>query len=121
MVRMPNGNWSSLVGGTAADPAAAGLTRYGKIQVQERGREVQRLDKVLRNAGIKLSTVAADVLGVSRRAMLDSWSLAHTTPRCWPRWPRGRLRTNSWRCGKALTAVPRRALRLVAQILVSQH
>ena len=46
------------------------LTRYRKALIQERPREVQRRDKVLQDAGIKLSAVAPDVLGVSGRAML---------------------------------------------------
>src|SRR3989449_8901375 len=46
------------------------LTRYRKAQIEERTREAQRLDKVLQDAGIKLSSVASDVLGVSARAML---------------------------------------------------
>jgi transposase len=46
------------------------LTRYRKALVQERTREVQRLDKVLQDAGIKLSSVASEVLGASGRAML---------------------------------------------------
>jgi transposase len=46
------------------------LTRYRKAQIQERTREAQRLDKILQDAGIKLSSVASDVLGRSGRAML---------------------------------------------------
>ena len=38
----------------------------------ERTREAQRLAKVLEDAGIKLGTVASDVLGASGRAMLDA-------------------------------------------------
>jgi transposase len=34
------------------------LTRYRKAQIEERGREAQRLDKVLQHAGLKLSSVA---------------------------------------------------------------
>jgi transposase len=48
------------------------LTRYRKAQIQERTREAQRLDKVLQDAGIKLSSVASDPLGVSGRAMLTA-------------------------------------------------
>jgi transposase len=48
------------------------LTRYRKALIQERTREAQRLQKVLEDAGIKLGTVASDVLGVSGRAMLDA-------------------------------------------------
>jgi transposase len=39
------------------------LTRYRKRQIQERAEEVQRLEKVLQEAGIKLSSVATRVLG----------------------------------------------------------
>jgi len=48
------------------------LTRYRKAQIEERTREAQRLDKILQDAGIKLSSVASDVLGVSGRAMLHA-------------------------------------------------
>jgi transposase len=48
------------------------LVRYRKAKIQERTREVQRLEKVLQDAGIKLSSVASQVLGVSGRAMLDA-------------------------------------------------
>jgi transposase len=48
------------------------LTRYRTAQIEERTREGQRLDKVLQDAGVKLSSVASDVLGVSGRAMLEA-------------------------------------------------
>src|SRR5215469_10181474 len=43
------------------------LTRYRKAQIEERTREAQRLDKILQDAGIKLSSVATRLLGVSGR------------------------------------------------------
>jgi transposase len=46
------------------------LTRYRKAQIEERSREAQRLDKILQDAGVKLSSVASDILGKSGRAML---------------------------------------------------
>jgi transposase len=46
------------------------LTRYRKSQIEERTREAQRLDKILQDAGVKLSSVASDILGKSGRAML---------------------------------------------------
>ena len=46
------------------------LTRYRRAQVEERGREAQRLDKVLQDAGVKLSSVASDLQGKSARDML---------------------------------------------------
>jgi transposase len=48
------------------------LTRYRRAVIEERGREVQRLHKILEDAGIKLSSVASQVLSVSSRAMLDA-------------------------------------------------
>jgi transposase len=48
------------------------LTRYRKAEIEERTREVQRLEKVLQDAGIKLSSVASKVLGVSGRATIDA-------------------------------------------------
>jgi transposase len=46
------------------------LTRYRSMLATERTREAQRLEKELEDAGIKLSSVASDILGVSGRAML---------------------------------------------------
>jgi transposase len=46
------------------------LTRYRTTLATERTREAQRLEKELEDAGIKLSTVATDILGRSGRAML---------------------------------------------------
>jgi len=48
------------------------LVRYRKAKIQERAREVQRVEKTLQDAGIKLSSVASEVLGVSARRMLDA-------------------------------------------------
>jgi transposase len=48
------------------------LTRYRKVLIQERASEANRLHKVLEDAGIKLSNVASDILGVSGRAMLEA-------------------------------------------------
>jgi len=48
------------------------LTRYRACLAAERTREAQRLEKELEDAGIKLSSVATDILGVSGRAMLTA-------------------------------------------------
>jgi transposase len=61
----------SLVPGPEAR-ALRELTRYRKTQVATRAQEVQRLDKVLQDAGIKISSVAAAVLGKSTRAMVEA-------------------------------------------------
>ena len=48
------------------------LTRYRKTQIVMRAQEIQRLDKVLQDAGIKISSVASNVLGKSTRAMIEA-------------------------------------------------
>jgi len=48
------------------------LTRYRKVLIQERAAEVNRIQKVLEGANIKLASVITNVLGVSGRAMLDA-------------------------------------------------
>ena len=47
------------------------LTRYRTKIVGERVRETQRIQKLLEDAGIKLDSVASDVLGKSCREMLE--------------------------------------------------
>lgn len=48
------------------------LVRYRRSMVEERTREVNRLQKVLEGGNIKLSSVASNVLGVSGRSMLEA-------------------------------------------------
>lgn len=47
------------------------LTRTRSAITRERSREIQRLEKLLEDAGIKLSSVATDIVGVSGRAMIE--------------------------------------------------
>lgn len=48
------------------------LTRTRTTITRERAREIQRLEKLLEDAGIKLAAVASDISGVSGRAMLEA-------------------------------------------------
>jgi transposase len=48
------------------------LTRTRTTVVRERTREFQRLEKLLEDAGIKLSSVGSTLTGVSGRSMLDA-------------------------------------------------
>ena len=68
------------------------LTRYRKVLIQERTREANRLHKVLEDAGIKLATVATDILGVSGRAMLQALLGGTTDPSVLADLARGTLR-----------------------------
>ena len=48
------------------------LTRARTVITRERTKEIQRLEKLLEDSGIKLSAVASDIVGVSGRAMLEA-------------------------------------------------
>lgn len=68
------------------------LTRYRKSLSDERVREVNRLQKLLESANIKLSCVATDVMGVSGRAMLEALLGGKTDPEALADLARGKLR-----------------------------
>lgn len=68
------------------------LTRYRKTLIQERAQEVNRLQKVLEGANIKLAAVATDVLGKSGRAMLDAIVSGSHDAEALAELARGRLR-----------------------------
>jgi transposase len=68
------------------------LVRYRKAQIEERTREVQRLEKTLQDAGIKLSSVASKVLGVSGRLMLDALISGTHDPEVLAELAKGKLR-----------------------------
>jgi transposase len=68
------------------------LTRYRKTLVQERAQEVNRLQKVLEGANIKLAAVATDVLGKSGRQMLEALVGGEQDAQALSDLARGRLR-----------------------------
>jgi transposase len=68
------------------------LTRYRVQQTRERSREVNRLQKVLEDAGVKLASVATDVMGVSGRAMVEALVAGTTDPHVLAELARGQLR-----------------------------
>src|SRR3712207_6728959 len=73
-----------LVRGSFVPPAPIrelrDLTRARTMMTRERGREIQRLEKLLEDAGIKLSSVASDITGVSGRLMLQALIDGQTNP-----------------------------------------
>jgi len=68
------------------------LTRLRTTQVQERSRAIQRLEKVLQDAGIKLTSVASAVYSVSARAMLEALLGGVSDPVVLAELAKGRLR-----------------------------
>lgn len=68
------------------------LTRYRKKLTQTHTAECQRIQKNLENAGIKLDSVASDVLGVSGRAMLRALLAGERDPEVLADLAKGTLR-----------------------------
>jgi transposase len=79
------------------------LTRHRRVLMQERTRVANRLHKQLQDAGIKLASVATDILGVSGRAMLEALVHGTTDPEVLAELARGRLRKKLPALRQALT------------------
>jgi transposase len=96
-----------LVRGSFVPPAPIrdlrDLTRARKALSQDRTRAANRLHKVLEDAGIKLASVANDVLGVSGRAMLEALVAGTTDPAVLADLARGKLRAKLPALRNALT------------------
>lgn len=94
------------------------LTRLRKSLIEDRARAANRLHKVLQDAGLKLSSVATDILGVSGRAMLQALVEGTTGPVVLADLAHGRLRRKIPALRAALTGAfrPHHA-RLVAHLL----
>jgi len=68
------------------------LVRYRKRLIQAHSAECQRVQKTLEDAGIKLGSVATDVLGVSGRAMLAALVAGERDPQVLAELAKGKLR-----------------------------
>lgn len=67
------------------------LTRLRSVFIGERSRNRQRIEKVLEDAQIKLSSVATNLFGVSGRAMLEALIDGERSPQALAGLARGRL------------------------------
>src|SRR5215212_9957545 len=56
------------------------LTRYRTNLIEERSRTINRVQKLLEGANIKLAAVASDILGVSGRRMLEALVTGKANP-----------------------------------------
>jgi transposase len=79
------------------------LTRTRTVFTDERSRHKQRVEKILEDAQIKLSTVATDIFGVSGRAMLDAMIAGQRDPRVLAEMARARMRSKKDALVQALT------------------
>ena len=78
------------------------LTRYRSTFIQERVTLINRVQKLLEDANIKLAAVASDIMGVSGRAMLAALVAGHTDPHALADLAKGRLRSKREPLAKAL-------------------
>jgi transposase len=96
-----------LVRGSFVPPepirALRDLTRTRTTMVRERAKEIQRLEKLLEDTGIKLSSVATDISGVSGRAMLEALVGGQRDPAVLAELAKRRLRTKIPELTEALT------------------
>jgi transposase len=79
------------------------LTRYRSSFVRERSTLVNRVQKLLEGANIKLASVASNVMGVSGRAILKALIEGNVSPEDMAQLSRGRLREKRADLEKALT------------------
>jgi transposase len=78
------------------------LMRYRTHLLEERSREVNRVQKVLEEANIKLGSVASDVLGVSGRAMIEALIAGQEDPVVLAQLAKARLRNKIAELERAL-------------------
>jgi len=79
------------------------LTRYRKALINERTASVNRVHKVLEDAGIKIGTFASDVFGVSGRAMMRALIAGGGDPAAMADLAQRRMRSKIPQLTKALT------------------
>jgi transposase len=93
------------------------LTRYRTALMQERAAEVNRLQKTLEGANIKLAAVATDVLGKSGRQILEALVAGGTAAGDLAQLARGRMRDKIPQLERALTG----SFRPHQQFMVARH
>jgi len=94
------------------------LVRYRKGLVQERSREVNRIQKVLEGANIKLGDVATNVMGKSGQAILEALVQGNTDPESLAGLAKGKLRRKNEQLARALQGLigPHQRMMLSTQL-----
>ena len=96
------------------------LTRYRSSFIRERVNLVNRVQKLLEDANIKLASVASNVMGVSGRAMLLALLDDQLSPEAMAELAQGRLRQKREQLTKALTGRMKNHHRFVLTELLCQ-
>jgi transposase len=79
------------------------LTRYRRSLIRERTREKQRVEQLLEDAQIKLSSVISDIFGVSGRQMLQALIAGQRNPKALAQLARASMRSKIATLEEALT------------------
>jgi transposase len=96
------------------------LTRTRKQLVEERSQHVQRVQKTLEAANVKLASVVADIMGVSGRAMIEAMIRGETNPKKLAELADGRLRASPAELEAALHGRIRDHHRFMVQLHLRQ-
>jgi transposase len=96
------------------------LTRFRTSLVNDRVRAVNRLQKTLEDANLKLASVVTDITGVSARAILDALLAGQTDAAALTALAKGRLRTKTAQLQKALAGTLQPHHRVLVAELLSQ-
>ena len=96
------------------------LVRYRTSLVRQRSQMVNRIQKVLEGANIKLSSVATNVVGVSGRAMLEAIIEGMEDPRALAGLARGKLQDKRTQLEAALQGLVGEHQRLLLKSLLRQ-
>lgn len=94
------------------------LTRYRKKLIQQRSSELNRIQKFLEDANIKLSSVVSDITGVSAQDMIYHLIKQDMTPQEMAELARGRLRTKITELERALEGALREHHRLILTLSI---
>ena len=96
------------------------LTRTRKQLVRERAQHVQRIQKTLEDANLKIAAVASDIMGVSGRAILEALVAGETDPETLADLTRGRLKARRATVVDALRGRITHAHRFLLQLHLDQ-
>ena len=96
------------------------LTRYRSTFVRERATLINRVQKLLESANIKLASVASNVMGVSGRAILQALIEGSATPEQMAALAKGRLREKREALSQALAGRVKAHHRFVLTELLAQ-
>jgi transposase len=92
------------------------LIRYRTSLIGERAREINRVQKVLEDANVKLASVASNVMGVSGRQMLEAIIAGNEDPEALAALAKGRLRSKIPDLERALSGRIRTSHRLLLRL-----